>query len=182
MTTPAGIWAGPEAMLATMLSVSTPFQTFCGAATPAEALARVHFEGLPDPADAETGEYTLSELETYRPCAIIGTPDRESWSARRVAEHTYRTSGKLLVMFVRSVSGATHGLPSADDVVVYKNLVGPVIGKNAANEDDGILDLPWQSPYLALKDAWLVEGPYTNDAESMQDEGIWIGSTWCVEW
>lgn len=182
MTTPAGIWTGPEAMLGAMLSVTTPFQTFCGVATPAAALARVHYEGLPDPADAETGEYTLAELEAYRPCAIIGAPDRESWSARRVAEETYRTSGKLLVMFLRSVSGATHGLPSGDDIVAYKNLVGPVIAKNLASEPDGIMDLPWQSPYLALKEAWLVEGPYTNEAEAVQDEGVWIGSTWCLEW
>lgn len=182
MTTPAGLWNVAEARLATMLSTLATFQTFCGVATSAAALARVYYEGMAEPANVQTGQYTLAEMTAKRPCAIVSAPDRKSWSAKRVAEQRFVTSGQLVMILLRSVATTHHGLPTADDVTVYKNLVGPIIAKTDDAEPDGLLDLPWESPNLATREIYLEEGPYWGDPEAVQDEGVWLGSTWIVEW
>jgi hypothetical protein len=182
MTTPAGLWAKPQQRLASMLSRLAPFQTFVGAATEAEALARIHYQGLPEPSDTESGQYTLDEWTTYRPCAIVAAPDEDSWEASRIAEQAHKTSGKVVVIFLQSVATTNHGLPTADQVVSYRNSIGAILGKAAADDDDGLLDLAWQSPNLAIRRIYLHEGPYWGDPEDVQDEGVWLGSTWIVEW
>lgn len=182
MTTPAGLWGAPKQRLAAMLSKLAAFQTFVGVATEAAALAKVYHQGLPEPADTESGEYTAGELAGYRPCAIVAAPDEDSFRISRIAEQAHKTAGKLVVIFIESVAATSHGLPTADQVVQHWNAIGPILGKTADDGDDGLIDLQWQSPNLAIREIYLHEGPYWGDPENVHDEGVWIASTWIVEW
>lgn len=181
-TTPSGLWARPAALLATMLSTLEPFQAFAGVETASAALARVYHEGMAEPEDEETGEYTLTEIQALRPCAIIGSPEADGWDAARVAEECFVDHGRIVVCFVKSVSSNAHGLPTADDIVAFKNAVGPILGKVDDTDADGLLDLPWQYPNIAIRRIRCVEGPFWGNPEAVQNEGVWIGATFLVEW
>lgn len=173
MTTPTGIWAEPEVLLATMLSVCPAFQDFVdvggssGGDEEDAALARIHYEGLPEPEDDETGQYTREELEEYRPCAIVTTVARGGWQAKPVAEQTWETSGRVAVGLYRSLSTTRHGLPTAEDIADMRSDVSEIL--------EELLSLPWEEPYLAPKQVRVTDGPFFGDPEDVPSEGLWIG-------
>jgi hypothetical protein len=101
----ANLLTGPIDALATLVAASTSFQSFVGAANATAAAARVHKLDLPRP---EGESYTLDELSTYRPLAIV---DMErgggGWEAVEVAKGggigRFRTGGRLMLCLERSV-------------------------------------------------------------------------------
>lgn len=177
---PTGIWSEPELRVATMLSVLEAFQEFVEIAgssgdDAAElALDRIHYEGLPEPEDDETGQYTLDELEDYRPCAIVTVPAKNGWRARSTAEQTWVPSGRVIIDLYRSLTTNRHGLPTAADIQDFRDDVGEII--------EGLLGLPWQEPYLAVRGVEVIDGPFWGPPDMVQDEGLWIGVQIGLDW
>ena len=144
------------------LADAAAFRTWCSAADQAEALARIHQDGLPSPA-AET--YTPAELNTYRPFAICWTePDggfRVEKDAVGGAVWEYRDGGRMAAYLEQQAPDLEPG-PLARTV---KNSIGDII--------DDVLALAGQAGYLAVK-RLVVYGPYRSElvAETAQDDAM----------
>jgi len=165
MTAPSGLLSSPQLRLAKMLAASDAFQTLVEAEDATEALDAIHYEGLPAPADEETGEYTLAEFSAYRPCAILYG---EEWAADRVAEQTCEYSGSVVMEIYQTAAASHEDLPTADAQLSFRNTVGAILAE--------MLALPWVEPYLAVTRLAAPAGqPFWADPDAVPYEGCWLG-------
>lgn len=85
-----------------MLANVDAIQTLFGAANATEALERIYIEALPRPASGD--KYTLEELESYRPFALIAIVD-----------------GQIMRSDIETVGGQwTHGRRGAFDLLIER--------------------------------------------------------------
>ncbi len=175
MTAPAGTISLAQQALKTTLADVTAFRTFADAGDQAAALARIHMEGLPKPGDGR--QHTRTELETYRPYAVIFTDDPRGL-IKTVDAHSgafdFAAAGRLkLRIFQDAVDQYDNG-PTADANVVFKNHVGEII--------DGLCGLAGQGGYLAFERIALDEGPYWGHPKLAPSQGVWQGAEIGIEW
>jgi len=174
LTTPSGYIAEPKLRLAKMIAASAAFRTLVSAADADAALASIHYDALPEPADEETGEYTLAELQNYRPCAIVADERMNGWRAERVAEQVFRPSGMVVFEIFTDAASSHEGQPTADAIGTFMNTLGEIL--------EDILEVQGVEPYLAIKSVQKADGPFWGDPDAAPTEGVWIGAQFLVEW
>ncbi len=177
MTAPAGPISLAEEYLRATLADVTAFRTWCGAAGQAEALAKIHNDGLPAATDLENG-YTKSELQDYAPYAIIETAEEAGYRMRFSAvgsSHEYADGGKLVLRLVQFVA-----VGDKDDVKEaerkWKNAIGQIMA--------GLFGLAGGAGYLAITGLELEElfRFHPNDNPALGDQqGAMIGVEWGSE-
>lgn len=69
MTVPTGTLGLAKLHLRQAIADSATFRTWVGATSQAQALERIYYDKVPDPADGE--EHTLEEGKALRPCVIV---------------------------------------------------------------------------------------------------------------
>jgi hypothetical protein len=112
-----------ETRLAAMLSASPSFQTWAGVSTAPTALLRIHYDSLPP---AAGDEYTLTELQTYRPYCKLYTNLRSGYVRERIAENTHDWKGKIVAELEQDISSTYAGyIPQA--MRAFKNDIGAII-------------------------------------------------------
>jgi hypothetical protein len=163
-TTPAGAISLPEKYLADSLAACATFQTLVGAADATEALTRIHFEGLPPPANGDT--YTAAEFEEYFPYALIYTPPEGGFSKHADARGDdgaleFLGAGQIHIEIMRQIPAAI-----ADDRAevdrTFKNIVGTIV--------DELCDLSGQDTYFEFMHIAGV-GPYRFHPDRAPTEG-----------
>jgi hypothetical protein len=175
----ANLLTGPIDALATLVAASTSFQSFVGAANAAAAAARVHKLDLPRP---EGEVYTIDELSTYRPLAIV---DMErgggGWEAIEVAKGggigRFRTGGRLMLCLERSVPPGLvddNRAADADFMAKVEAIASDMLA--LAETDDGT------NVYLCLRKMRIHAGPRRADPKEVATLGdyqlVWLEIDW----
>lgn len=158
----------PQQLLEDTLVACDEFLTWTGAANATAARARVYHEALPRPASGV--EYTLAELQAYRPFAIIYTADLGGWQARRVATESFGVTGRVLLYLEQDTpSGLANDLDALDEA--FKESIGHILAASDAKPAiSGLLDLAHQPGYLAI-DQVILNGPGRSHPEDHQAIG-----------
>jgi len=168
--TPAGMVSLRQETLRVSLADVQAFRDFCGVATQAAALARIHHEGLRPPADEDVG-YTLTELQAYRPYAAIFTPDGGfARVAVAMSDHyVFQTaSGQLRLLLVKDAFESSGGLPTPDAFLQFQNELGLIV--------EGLESLAGSGGYLAYERAILLDGPFSSNQNDVPTEGVWLAA------
>lgn len=171
MTTATGSLSLSKENLRITLADCATFRTWVGATTAAQALNRIHHEGLPPRTSGE--EYTIEELNALRPYALLST---ESFGSRHEAASTsfdYRDSGTIRCRLVQEVPQEI-----ADD--------HGEIGRRFDNVVGGIMDdlaaLSGQGGYLAIEGMDMPE-PWTRTEDNRQaTDGDFVQVDLLFEW
>ncbi len=161
---PAGILSLTQENLRIALAACATFRTLCGAADQAEALAKIHHDGLPDPANG-AAEHTISELEALRPYAIVYTAEEQGLQTRALATGgSFNATTNLCLQLVRSVTAEVGDAPDSDANMQWLNTVGKIIDELwALNADAG---------YLQFADITLARGPTWASREEIPAKGL----------
>jgi hypothetical protein len=161
--TATGCISRAEEALRVLVADAAAFRTLVGAADRASALIRVYRDALPPPAAGR--EYTLAEMQAYRPFAIVFTAPENGYTANWVSGGTgngYGDSGELGLFICRDTP-----LAYVDDfgeaMRGWKNILGDLI--------DDMKDLAGTSDYLLVRQFRLAFGPQFNP----EDEHKTIG-------
>lgn len=144
----------------TLLSNSTTFQTWVGAASAAAALSRIHM-------------VTGGDGAPTRPYAVVSWA-ADAYSATAVSGgygHTYEESGAVEVLFENSVGSGNSA--DSDAAFEHMNAVGGIVADLAAIAGSG--------SYLNVKRFSLSAGPARS--RDSQGEGTdYVQSVWRLEW
>jgi len=183
LTEPYGPLIRAEYALAVTLANCTEFQEITGAADADEALESIYFEKLPPPADLS--EYTLSELQGYRPFALITPIEHET---RRVGSPgSWDDSGALMVQIERDVPE----LLSDDDAAAmmeFKGILGRILRYRYHDDAKrGFIDLceveEGDSPgYILANSVNIPAMPERSDYKHRTKMGDYIVGGFIVEW
>ncbi|MEK6799385.1 MAG: hypothetical protein AABZ12_10500 [Planctomycetota bacterium] len=161
-----------EEALRLSLADSPAFRTWCGAANQAEALAKIHHEALPAPANADA--YTKSEIQGLRPYAIVWTDPEDGHRRERIAQGVHKDGGTLHLRLVQNyAAGDAPGEASRK----LENDAGKILD-----------DLETNSTTSGVTSAYLViermapAGPYRcgDDEEVVEGDFLWMDVR--VEW
>ena len=114
-----------------MLSSASAFQTWTNSVDTAAALNRIHYEGLPSPADG--ARHTLAELEHYRPFAIVYTADTDGFAREFLATDSFSEEGTIILELEQEAPSDLGDDPSSDANTQWSNTIGQII--------DGLCDL-----------------------------------------
>ena len=159
MVTAAGTLSLIEDVLRDTLADSAAFRTMCKAAGRTAALAKIHLERLPAPAD-DAQTYTLAEMQEYWAYAIIATDTEEGAVWRRDAASSWLVDATLWLMIGREVPD---GYDDAQADLEFKNYVGQILDELCdladAGEAGGVA-------YLQFLSAEIVAGPF----RSLEDD------------
>lgn len=174
MTAPKGPISLAEEYLRSTLADVTAFRTWCGAANQSEALARIHNDGLPAPADLEDG-YTKTELQSYAPYAIVETDEEDGYRMQFASVgdgYNYAEGGKLILRLVQIVAaGDKDDIEEAERK--WKNSIGQIMA--------GLFEKAGGAGYLAITGLELAElfRFHPNDQPALGDQqGAMIGVEW----
>lgn len=183
LTEPYGPLIRAEYALAITLANCTEFQDITSSADETEALESIYFEKLPPPADLS--EYTLAELEGYRPFALI-TP--LTYDSRRVGSPgSWDDYGALMVQIERDVPEDL----SNDDAAAmmdFKAILGRILRYRYSDDSKrGLLDLfeveEGSSPgYLLGAHVTIPAMPERSDYKHRTKMGDYIVGGFIVEW
>lgn len=140
---------------------SAEFKTWIGdATTQAQALARIHDDGLPPP--DRGGEYDLAELKKARPYVIVST-DGFGWKKTAMSTAAeFANNGTLAVTFVQDVDEAikkNHGEIGRR----FQNSIGTIISE--------MLALAGTAGYLNITEVDISEGWTRTHPSLHEDEG-----------
>jgi hypothetical protein len=175
MTAPSGTISLAQNNLALSLADCARFRTWCGAANQAGALARIHINGLPKPAGGKK-TYSLSEVEAYRPFAIVSCDPRLPIRLDRASfgDHVqYSRSGKLEIELQQNAPDGLSDEPSSDANRQFENFCGELI--------DQLAELSGKPGYLCF-DRLAAEGPYWPHKELIPTEGFFQAYFLHIEW
>jgi len=167
VTDPAGGMSLAQEYLRTALADCSTFQAWVGAADQAEALARIYHEALPAPANGN--EYTLAELQAYRPFALIWTSEQNGYSKRRLAVGTWAESGRIMIRLEEDVDPQIANDP-AEVARRFRNTIGQIIDELCALTDPG-------AGYLVFHTVTVEAGPIRTE----EDEARTLGDAQAVE-
>jgi hypothetical protein len=119
----AGILSLAQDALRSTLADSTTYRALTDPVMEqAAALASIHRDGLPAPAD--THEYTLAELEGYRPFATIVDDDDNSFAGSTV---DWMHRGRMLVTIERDAPDGASPTPSDPATKEWRDIIGQII-------------------------------------------------------
>lgn len=156
---PVGHLSLNDSYLIAQIADAAAFRVWCGAANQAEALLKIHQDGLPDPI-GET--YTREELQGYRPFCICSHLPRQAmtWDhdATSAPGWNYKQSGRAWAYFEEDLVRISAG-PLARNV---KNLTGRIVAD--------VLALSGTAGYLGIERLTLF-GPETPTDEAGPSQG-----------
>jgi len=164
MVTAAGTLSLIEDVLRDTLADSATFRAVCGAADRTAALARIHLERLPDPAD-EAEVYSRAEMEAYWPYAIVATDTEEGASYRRDAASSWLVDATLWLMLGRQVPD---GYDDAQADLEFKNYVGKILDELCDLADTGEAD---GVSYLQFVSMDVIAGPFRSIEDDVAGKG-----------
>jgi len=173
MTEPADTISLAESFLKASLADCEAFRTWAGAADQAEALERIYYDGLPEPAHGAE-EHSLAELQNYRPYAVIYTAEALGFQKLRVGAEAWQASGRLILRLYQDAPAGADSQPSADANRVFKNCLGAIIS--------GLCDLCGQAGYLCFNAIRVDEGPYWGQPDDLPSHGVWLGAQLSIDW
>lgn len=88
-----------------MLADSPHFQDWCGAADAAAALARIHTDGLPPPAES-ADSFSAASYAALRPYALIYPSEGDPFRfEREAADNCWKVSGALICVLSKTYAG-----------------------------------------------------------------------------
>jgi hypothetical protein len=163
----SGYVSTAEDRLARMLAASTTFQALV--VTAGQAENHIHNDGLPIPAG---DGYTLAELRTYYPFAVIWTDERNGLRLDKAAYLAYRDSGTLRMRLIREVPTAL----SADYKAAerdWKNVVGGILSD--------LIGMSGTGTYLEIRSLSLEE-LYRNDPDDRPTQGECQAAELSFDW
>lgn len=127
-------------------------RTLLGATDQAEALARIHVNYIPEPANSE--HYTRAELDAIRPYVQVGDA-REGGGMDNIAQGMAGLSGELDIWLEREI--ATDETDAAA-VAAMQTTIGRVMEEMLINSESGdggyiiVSRMEWDGPYLPMRD------------------------------
>ncbi|MFA5911846.1 MAG: hypothetical protein WC815_23950 [Vicinamibacterales bacterium] len=179
----------PQQLLAKTLADCSEFRNLVGATTHAAAFARIWHESLPPPA-AGARNYSLAEMNAYRPYAIVFTRDPDGAATTRIGSPGAWTdrgalwirlvfdmpagmdeSPVLLDHLVKQLVGRLERCPSDETYATFKGLMDLA---GTTNETDGYSYLAADS--VVFK-AWSLSNP-----ADFPGQGDFIVATLEVAW
>jgi hypothetical protein len=175
MTSPAGPLSLAAEYFRTALADSTAARTWLDADNQAEALARIHHHGLPGPANGR--EYTLAELQTYRPYAVVFAAEQNGFRATLEAAgdgFEYQRAGRLVARLYQNCPDALTDEPSSDANLQWSNTIGQII--------EDLLASSGKAGYLAFTALAVTAGPFWNHPKAAPAQGVWQGVELAVDW
>jgi hypothetical protein len=118
-----------QQLLANTLADCSEFRNLVGVSSHSAALAKIWHEALPPPANGKDN-YTLAELQAYRPFALIFTNDPQGPLSNRQAASpgAYFDSGTLRVLFEVDVPAEFKNEPLLLDHLI-KQAIGRIIAR-----------------------------------------------------
>lgn len=108
-----------------MLADAPAFQTWTGTANQTAALARIHYEGLPDPSDGK--KHTIAELTALRPYAIVYIRDQAGYSRSFISTSTFSQTGTIVCTIEQTAPSGLGSDPSSDANKQWANTIGAII-------------------------------------------------------
>jgi len=171
---PAGSISLSEAALRTMLSTVAAFQTFAGAGDAAAALAKIHLGDLPDPADLT--QYTLAELQGYRPYAIVYLSELDGYRSRLIGEpFSFDSAGRVMIHLEQDASGWAGNRPTRDADQEFLNAVGGIV--------DGLREIRGVAAgHLQFRSIRLVLGPVAAHPDEVPAVGLYQRAVLQLDW
>lgn len=171
MTSPAGCLSLAQEYLRATLAASSTWQTECKAGDAGQAAKRIYHEGLPAPSNRQA--YTLLELQSLRPYAVIWTAEQAGFARSYESSDSFDEGGQLQIRIERNSPDNLNDEPTSDANVVFRNLIGEVI--------DDLCDLQGGAGYLAFRRVALQEW-YRSDPVDAETWGVTQGALLLVEW
>jgi len=171
MTAAAGSLMKAQDHLRTMLANAAAVRTWMGVETVAAALAKIHHEALPPPAD-DAVEYTLAELATYRPFIIVSTDEENGYRKTAEAMGVFAAGGTLRVELEQAVPADKTN--PAEIAILFKNSIGAII-----DELVGMVDT---AGYLAFDQIAMTLGPFRATEDEATTQGDWQAVVLELEW
>lgn len=149
LAAPVGSYGHTRNYLRLSLADSTAFRTWVSAATQAAALARIYMDALPPPA-GHAEQYTLTELNTYRPYAVIWS-HRHAWRQVAVSsdgDEFDEGPGRLGIQLVQTVGSLTDHQEIAR---AFENIIDGIV--------DALCAKSGTAGYLAFDRIGIEQGP-----------------------
>lgn len=179
----------PQQLLAKTLADCTEFRNLVGADSHSEALASIWHESLPRPANGGD-KYTLTEMQSYRPFALIFTEDVDGALGSRKASSPGAWSGRgtLRILLEMDTPDSLAASPALLDQMV-KQIIGRIDKRpdDEATSFSGLRDLAQRTnevggySYLAI-DEVAFRGYSRSHARDQQSQGdyvfAWIEVMW----
>lgn len=132
MTTETGDWALAHKHMAASLANCDEWQDWTGANNATQAASRVFQESPTAPRYSDT--YSLDELQSLRPYAVIETPDDGAFRMAFTARGTTIESGALLIFIQADVPEAIADQP--DEIALrIRNRIGTLAQELMANRE-----------------------------------------------
>lgn len=181
---PYGPLIRAEYALARTLANCSEFIDMVGASDATQALDSIYFEKLPPPADLS--KYTLTELESYRPFALIYP--YEYSNTRRGSPGTWSDYGALMVQIERDVP---YDLAEDDAAAMqeFKAIIGRILRYRYYDDNKrGLLDLfeveygDEEPGYLMGTGIRIPAMPERSDYKHIPEMGDFITGGFIVEW
>lgn len=160
--------------LRTMLAACASFRALCEVSTPSAALAKIHPEGLPEPANKVA--YTVEELVGYRPHAIVYTDERGGFEKTAESFGNFDAAGRLKLRLERNCPATLDDEPTSEANLEWKNIVGQIIDELCT------LSAAAASGHLAFRRIAVDYGPFWNAPQTVEDEGSWQGVELGIDW
>lgn len=167
MTTPSGPISRAMQLARALLGDCQAFRDMADPAMDqAGALARIYYNGLPQPPG---DKYTVAELTALRPFAIVGHNPNHGFRSEcdGVSGDTWSwvERGKLLLRIEKTSAEVENGLPSYDSFLTFQNEVGGII--------QNCYDLIGGENYLGVTAISILLGPYGVGEDDSPGEGVW---------
>jgi len=160
-----------EQNLRLTLADCAAFRAFAGAATQAQALARIHRIGLPKPSDGAS--YTKTELTNYHPLAIVYLSPARGLTRVRTADQVWADTGLAYVRLRRMAASVVKNQATTEELRTFANEIGDVV--------EDLCELSGQAGYLDFHRIGLEYGPVDGEAEDLPGLGIWLEAELFVE-
>ncbi len=153
-----------EAALRTLANCAAA-RTFLGAATPEQALLRIHWDHLPRPTTAKV--HTKTELAALRPFAVLYFLE-PGYKQTALAQGGYfAESGRLRIHLCRTAAADAQNRPTPAELASFEEQVGLIA--------DGLHELNGTADYLAFADL-ATDGPFQSEPEDEPAEGVSLSS------
>lgn len=175
LTAPSGPVSLAIENLRVILANCTAFQSWVGAGNAATALEHIFYEALPPP--AEGGEYSLAELQAYRPFALVGMEAEDGFYTRSDAQGAgfeWDLGGGRLSLWLEENVEPSIALDAAEVSRRFCNTIGAII--------DELCDLSGTATYLALHSVRVLMGPGRGDKAERATQGDYVAMRLGIEW
>jgi hypothetical protein len=159
MTTATGAWSLAQKYAADTLAACAEWQGWVDAANASQAASRIYQDALPGPRHGN--DYTLDELQTYRPFALIGSETEQGFRSERIADGTVNDAGVILIEIEDDIPDAIEDQPG-EIALRLRNHVGTLIAE--------LFALHGTAGYLAIE-AIDVDGPYRTRSTAEETVG-----------